>query len=136
MVVEGGILKLKNNVFKKLLKTVLIGRNEKSFYVAEDAKKGHFVVIAKDEEEAKRFVVPLSCLTNPIFLSLLEEAAEQYGFNRHGALTVPCRPNELQTILVQQLQDEGSYCSDQVMFKCYQRRPSGYFKLKQIVSQR
>jgi len=36
---------------------------------------------------------------------------------------------------VQQLQDEGSYFSDQVMFKCYQRRPSGYFNLKQIVFQ-
>jgi len=63
--------------------------------VAEDVKKGHFVVIAKDEDEAKRFIVPLSCLTNPIFVSLLEEAAEKYGFNGDGALTVPCRPNDI-----------------------------------------
>jgi len=43
-----GILKLKNNVFKKLQKTLLMGRNvHTSRYVAEDVKKGHFVVIAK-----------------------------------------------------------------------------------------
>lgn len=135
MVVVGGILKLKNNVFKKLQKTLLLGRNvHKSRCAAQDVKKGHFVVIVKDEDEAKRFIVPLSCLTNPIFVSLLEQAAEKYGFNGNGAVTVPCRPNELQMILVQQLQDEGSYFSDQVMFKCYQRRPSGYFNLKHITS--
>ncbi|KEH29998.1 putative small auxin-up RNA [Medicago truncatula] len=136
MVVVGGILKLKNNVFIKLHKTLLMGRNDyKSRYVAKDVKKGHFVVIAKDEDEdeAKRFIVPLSCLANPIFVSLLEQAAEKFGFNGDGALTIPCRPNELKMLLVQQLQDEGSYCSDHVMFICYQRRPSGYFKLKQIV---
>jgi len=102
MAIVCGILKLKNNVFKNLQKTLLVGRNvHKSMYAAEDVKKGHFVVIAKDEDEAKRFVVPLNCLTNPIFVRLLEEAAEQYGFNGDGALTVPCRPNELQMILLQ-----------------------------------
>jgi len=135
MVVVGGILKLKNNVFKKLQKTLLMKRNDhKPRYVAKDVKKGQFVVIAKDEDEAKRFVVPLSCLTNPIFVSLLEEAADKYGFNGDGPLTIPCSPNKLQMILVQQRQDEGSYFSDQVNFICYQRRPGGYFNLKQIVS--
>ncbi|KEH29999.1 putative small auxin-up RNA [Medicago truncatula] len=108
MVVVGGILKLKNNVFKKLQKTLLLGRKDnKSRYEAKDVKKGHFVVIAKDEDEAKRFIVPLSCLTNPIFVSLLEEAAEKYGFNGDGAITVPCRPNEFQMILEQQMHDEA-----------------------------
>lgn len=137
MVVVGGILKLKNNVFKKLQKTLLMGRKDnKSRYVAKDVKKGHFVVIAKDEDEdeAKRFIVPLSCLANPIFVSLLEQAAEKFGFNGDGAITVPCRPNELQMIMEQQRKDEGNYFSDQVMFKCYQTRPSGYFNLKHITS--
>jgi len=111
MAVVGGILKLKNNVFKKFQKTLRMGRNDyKSRYVAEDVKKGHFVVIAKDEEEAKRFVVPLSCLTNPVFVRLFEEAAEQYGFNGDSALTIPCSPNKLHMILMQQRQDEGSSC--------------------------
>jgi SAUR family protein len=135
-VIVGGILKLKNNiVFKKLQKTILKGRNvDKSRYVGEDVKKGHFVVIAEDEEETKRFVVPLRCLTNPIFMRLLEQAAEKYGFHGDGALVVPCRPNELQMFLVQQRHEERSFCSNQVMFKCYQRGPSVHFNLKQIIS--
>ncbi|CAJ2654487.1 unnamed protein product [Trifolium pratense] len=135
-VVVGGILKLKNNiVFKKLQNTILKGRNyDKSRYVAKDVKKGHFVVIAEDEEETKRFVVPLRCLRNPIFMRLLEQAAEKYGFDGDGALIVPCRPKELQMLLVQQRHDEGSFCSNQVMFKCYQREPSVHFNSKQIIS--
>ncbi|XP_004506095.1 protein SMALL AUXIN UP-REGULATED RNA 12-like [Cicer arietinum] len=116
--VVGGILKLKNNVLIK--KFIEMRRNEKSRYVvAEDVKKGHFAVIAEDEEEKKRFVVPLSCLTNPIFKKLLEQAAEKYGLNGDGVLTVPCRPNEFEMLLVQQRQEEGRYCYDHVMFKCY-----------------
>ncbi|ESW04302.1 hypothetical protein PHAVU_011G083900 [Phaseolus vulgaris] len=113
--VVGGILKLKG-VLEKLQKSVLLRRHKSSLYggdyeelgddrrcVAEDVKEGHFVVIAKAKdigEEAKRLVVPLSCLKNPTFLRLLEEAAEEYGFDQHGALTIPCRPSELEKLLV------------------------------------
>ncbi|KAF7823352.1 auxin-responsive protein SAUR50-like [Senna tora] len=71
------------------------------YEVPEDVKEGHFAVIAEDigEMEAKRFVVPLSCLTHPSFLRLLEEAAEEYGFDQEGALTIPCRPKEIERIL-------------------------------------
>ncbi|XP_009617741.1 auxin-responsive protein SAUR50-like [Nicotiana tabacum] len=72
----------------------------RSCNVPEDVKEGHFAVIAADEDELKkRFVVPLSCLTHPSFLRLLEQAAEEYGFDHEGALTLPCRPSELETIL-------------------------------------
>ncbi|CAJ1979260.1 unnamed protein product [Sphenostylis stenocarpa] len=120
--VVGGILKLKG-VLEKLQKSVLLRRHKSSSYggdyeelgddrrcVAEDVKEGHFVVIAKDlVEEAKRLVVPLSCLNNPTFLKLLEEAEEEYGFDQHGALTIPCRPCELEMLLAQQWKErEGS----------------------------
>ncbi|KAL3569511.1 hypothetical protein D5086_029401 [Populus alba] len=35
----------------------------------------------------------------PDFLSLLEQAKEEYGFQQEGVLAVPCRPEELQKIL-------------------------------------
>ncbi|KAJ1384058.1 Small auxin-up RNA [Sesbania bispinosa] len=116
----GVILKLEI-VLKKLRKS-LLGRNKSSSYcitdtssVPEDVKEGHFAVIAvaEDGEEPKRFVVPLSCLTNPTFLRLLEQAAEEYGFEQHGALTIPCRPSELERLLAQQCQwqEEGSETS-------------------------
>ncbi|KAL5807349.1 hypothetical protein ACOSQ4_030082 [Xanthoceras sorbifolium] len=69
--------------------------------VAEDVKEGHFVVFAVKGEETQRFVVDLRYLTNPAFLRLLELAKEEYGFKQKGALKVPCRPHELQTILDQ-----------------------------------
>ncbi|MCD7457242.1 hypothetical protein HAX54_034631 [Datura stramonium] len=67
--------------------------------VPEDVKEGHFAVIATDDDELKRFVVPLSCLTHPLFLRLLEQAAEVYGFDHEGALTLPCSPSEMERIL-------------------------------------
>ncbi|KAG6744120.1 hypothetical protein POTOM_052829 [Populus tomentosa] len=67
--------------------------------VPGDVKKGHFAVTATKGEEPKRFIVELNYLTHPDFLSLLEQAKEEYGFQQKGVLAVPCRPEELQKIL-------------------------------------
>ncbi|KAI4368751.1 hypothetical protein MLD38_017270 [Melastoma candidum] len=67
--------------------------------VPEDVKEGHFAVIASEDEEPKRFVIPITYLTNPRFLRLLDEAAEEYGFDHVGALPIPCRSSELEKIL-------------------------------------
>lgn len=75
-------------------------QSNSSSNVPEDVKEGHFAVIAVDEGELKRFVVPLKCLTHPSFLKLLEQAAEEYGFDHDGALTVPCRPSEFERIIL------------------------------------
>nr|XP_023877838.1 auxin-responsive protein SAUR50-like [Quercus suber] len=67
--------------------------------VPDDVTEGHFAVFAIKGEETKRFVVELDYLTNPAFLRLLEQAKEEYGFSQKGALSVPCRPEELQKII-------------------------------------
>ncbi|KAL1361534.1 hypothetical protein AAHE18_03G010800 [Arachis hypogaea] len=94
---SGGILKFKI-LLEKLHKVVLllVGKNNKpsSSYV----KEGHFAVIAT-VEGPKRFLVPLRCLRNPTFLSLLERAAEEYGFDQLGAITIPCNPSDIETLL-------------------------------------
>lgn len=97
---KGGMVKLKV-VVEKIQKKLLPGMksSSESRCVPEDVKEGHFAVIAEDGEEPRRFVVPLSCLTQPCFLRLLEEAAEEYGFDQEGALTIPCSPRELERIL-------------------------------------
>ncbi|XP_027348252.1 auxin-responsive protein SAUR50-like [Abrus precatorius] len=117
--VVSGIWKLKI-VLEKLQKSLLLRRNKSSSYfrdceerydattcVPKDVKEGHFAVIAEDEEESKRFVVPLSCLNNPTFLRLLEQASQEYGFDQDGALTIPCRPSDLEMLLSQQWKKEG-----------------------------
>ncbi|XP_020214528.1 auxin-responsive protein SAUR32 [Cajanus cajan] len=108
MRVVGGMLKLKS-VLEKLQKNLLLCRHKtsSSYYGDyEDVKEGHFVVIAEHGEGPKRFVVPLKFLNNSRFLRLLEEAAEEYGFDQRGALAIPCRPSELEMILAQQWDKE------------------------------
>lgn len=101
-----GVVKLKV-VVKMLQKSLQLKKNRN---VPEDVKEGHVAVVAMDgHDQPKRFIIPLTYLTHPSLLKLLEEAAEEYGFDREGALAVPCRPSELETILSQS-QSQGS-CS-------------------------
>ncbi|KAJ0089425.1 hypothetical protein Patl1_32168 [Pistacia atlantica] len=62
-------------------------------------KEGHFVVIATEGWEPKRFVIQLGYLNNTEFLKLLKQAEEEFRFSQEGALVIPCRPDELQQIL-------------------------------------
>lgn len=41
-------------------------------------------------EEQQRFVVPVVYLNHPLFVGLLKEAEEEYGFEHKGAITIPC----------------------------------------------
>ncbi|KAG5043779.1 hypothetical protein GLYMA_03G183000v4 [Glycine max] len=67
--------------------------------VPEDVMEGHFAVLAIKGEETRRFVVKLDYLADPMFMELLNQAREEYGFKQKGALAVPCRPQELQNVL-------------------------------------
>lgn len=67
--------------------------------VPEDVEEGHFAVVAVFDENSKRFVVSLSCLSHPMFLRLLELAEEEFGFRQEGPLAVPCRPSDLEKII-------------------------------------
>lgn len=120
-----GIVKLKTAVEKLQKIGLLPGRRQESYddfedgfwdsqsNIPEDVKEGHFAVIAVDGEQLKRFVVPLNCLTHPRFVRLLEQAAEEYGFDQGGALAIPCRPSELERIVAEGVEsgdssDDGS----------------------------
>ncbi|KAK4775242.1 hypothetical protein SAY86_010177 [Trapa natans] len=109
-----GIVKLKTAVEKLQKIGLLPGRRQESSYedyedgfgnyhcnVPDDVKEGHFAVVAVDGEHPKRFVVPLSCLNHPRFVRLLEQAAEEYGFDHGGLLAIPCKPSELERILAE-----------------------------------
>ncbi|CAK7332227.1 unnamed protein product [Dovyalis caffra] len=96
---KNGIIKLKI-VAKKLHKSLLLMgkktassyRNEceeinDSTFVPKDVKEGHFAVIAD------------------------EQAAEEYGFDHEGALTIPCQPSQLEMILEEQREETGDEAS-------------------------
>ncbi|KAI7729523.1 hypothetical protein M8C21_012289 [Ambrosia artemisiifolia] len=41
-------------------------------------------------QEQKRFVIPVIYLYHPLFLELLKEAEEEYGFHHPGPINIPC----------------------------------------------
>ena len=58
---------------------------------AIDVPKGYFAVYI-GESQKKRFVIPISYLSKPLFQHLLSQAEEEYGYNHPmGGLTIPCR---------------------------------------------
>ncbi|KAH0660123.1 hypothetical protein KY290_017735 [Solanum tuberosum] len=56
-----------------------------------DVPKGYLAVYV-GEEQKKRFVIPISFLSQPLFQDLLSQAEEEFGFDHPmGGLTIPCR---------------------------------------------
>ncbi|KAK0583395.1 hypothetical protein LWI29_036479 [Acer saccharum] len=51
------------------------------------ADKGHFVVYTADQ---RRFVLPISYLSNQIFQELLWMSEEEFGLPSNGPITLPC----------------------------------------------
>ncbi|XP_051135790.1 auxin-responsive protein SAUR71-like [Andrographis paniculata] len=49
---------------------------------------GHLPVYVGDEME--RFVVSAELLNHPIFVSLLNKSAQEYGYAQKGVLRIPC----------------------------------------------
>ncbi|KAI4380824.1 hypothetical protein MLD38_006970 [Melastoma candidum] len=53
-----------------------------------DVPKGFLAVYVG--EELRRFIIPTSYLSHHLFKVLLEKSAEEFGFEQHGALNIPC----------------------------------------------
>ncbi|OIT35307.1 auxin-induced protein 15a [Nicotiana attenuata] len=57
---------------------------------AGDVPKGYFAVYV-GEKQKKRFVIPISFLSQPTFQDLLSQAEEEFGFDHPmGGVTIPC----------------------------------------------
>ncbi|KAK0580319.1 hypothetical protein LWI29_000617 [Acer saccharum] len=65
----------------------LPGLNASSAAAAPVADKGHFVVYTADQ---RRFVLPISYLSNQIFQELLRMSEEEFGLSGNGPITLPC----------------------------------------------
>ncbi|RDX89228.1 Auxin-responsive protein SAUR72, partial [Mucuna pruriens] len=50
--------------------------------------EGHVPVYVGDEME--RFVVGAELLNHPVFVKLLNESAQEYGYDQQGVLRLPC----------------------------------------------
>ncbi|WMV09448.1 hypothetical protein MTR67_002833 [Solanum verrucosum] len=66
----------------------------KKFSASEDVQKGHFAVYV-GEKQKKRFVIPISFLSQPLFQDLLTQAEEEFGFDHPmGGFTIRCSEDE------------------------------------------
>ncbi|KAJ8748556.1 hypothetical protein K2173_003457 [Erythroxylum novogranatense] len=63
------------------------GSNKKQ---VRDVPKGCLAVKVGQGEEQQRFVVPVLYFNHPLFMQLLKEAEEEYGFDQKGTITIPC----------------------------------------------
>ncbi|KAA0063273.1 hypothetical protein IC582_007278 [Cucumis melo] len=79
-------------VLKHLLKRCSsLGRNKTHYDqpgLPFDVPKGHFVVYVG--QHRTRHIVPIKFLDHPPFQILLQQAAEEFGFDHDRGLTIPC----------------------------------------------
>ncbi|XP_043719218.1 uncharacterized protein LOC122667091 [Telopea speciosissima] len=87
--VHGGISPIINKRLKNSY--VLCDSDEENFNSPEpppDVPKGYLAVYVGPE--LRRFIIPTTYLSLPVFKLLLEKAEEEFGFDHKGGLTIPC----------------------------------------------
>ncbi|KAK9145764.1 hypothetical protein Sjap_005667 [Stephania japonica] len=64
-----------------------------------DVPKGCLaVMVGHQDEEQQRFVVPVMYFNHPLFMQLLKEAEEEFGFDQKGTITIPCHVEEFRQV--------------------------------------
>ncbi|XP_047937711.1 auxin-responsive protein SAUR50-like [Salvia hispanica] len=62
-----------------------------------DVPKGHFVVYVGVNRT--RYIVPITVLNMPEFLSLLQQAEDEFGFDHDMGLTIPCDDQVFESLM-------------------------------------
>ncbi|GMI69554.1 SMALL AUXIN UPREGULATED RNA 32 [Hibiscus trionum] len=66
---------------------------------AKGVPKGCLAIkVGSTAEEQQRFVVPVIYFNHPLFMRLLKEAEEEYGFDQKGTITIPCHVEEFRNV--------------------------------------
>ncbi|KAL4325726.1 hypothetical protein GQ457_11G001800 [Hibiscus cannabinus] len=64
-----------------------------------DVPKGCLAIkVGSQGEEQQRFVVPVIYFNHPLFIQLLKEAEEEYGFDQKGTITIPCHVQDFTNV--------------------------------------
>ncbi|KAL9234579.1 hypothetical protein vseg_009435 [Gypsophila vaccaria] len=56
------------------------------------------IKVGQTTEEQQRFVVPVVYFNHPLFMKLLKEAEDEYGFDQKGTITIPCHVEEFRYV--------------------------------------
>ncbi|KAH0721591.1 hypothetical protein KY290_005382 [Solanum tuberosum] len=75
----------------KVTPFILANRILRKYWTFGGIPKGHCAVYV-GESQKRRFVMPVSYLSQPLFQELLAQAEEEFGFDHlMGGLTIPCK---------------------------------------------
>ncbi|XP_042978164.1 auxin-responsive protein SAUR32 [Carya illinoinensis] len=64
----------------------------------KEIPKGCLAIKVGQGEEQERFVIPVIYINHPLFMQLLKEAEEEFGFDQKGPITIPCQVEEFRTV--------------------------------------
>ncbi|XP_057489732.1 auxin-responsive protein SAUR32-like [Actinidia eriantha] len=60
--------------------------------------RGCVAVVVGQGEEQQRVIVPVIYINHPLFIKLLKEAEEEYGFDQKGPINIPCHVEEFRYV--------------------------------------
>ncbi|XP_043715293.1 auxin-responsive protein SAUR32-like [Telopea speciosissima] len=60
--------------------------------------KGYLAIMVGQGDEQERFVIPVTYINHPLFIQLLKEAEDEYGFEQKGTITIPCEVQEFRYV--------------------------------------
>ncbi|MFS7949395.1 putative small auxin-up RNA [Helianthus anomalus] len=66
------------------------------------------VMVGHEDEEPKRFIIPVMYMNHPLFMELLKEAEDEYGFHHQGPINIPCHVQDfciVQGMIDQEIHD-------------------------------
>ncbi|KAF8008371.1 hypothetical protein BT93_K2139 [Corymbia citriodora subsp. variegata] len=64
----------------------------------KDVPRGCLAVSVGQGEEQRRFVIPVAYVNHPLFVDLLREAEDEYGFDQKGPINIPCHVDEFRNV--------------------------------------
>ena len=64
----------------------------------KEIPRGCMAVVVGQGKEQQRVVVPVIYINHPLFMKLLKEAEEEYGFDQKGPINIPCHVDEFRYV--------------------------------------
>ncbi|KAH7854844.1 hypothetical protein Vadar_018335 [Vaccinium darrowii] len=72
--------------------------HKKDVMMMRDIPKGCLAVMVGQGEEQQRIIIPVIYINHPLFMQLLKEAEEEYGFDQKGPITIPCHVEQFRQV--------------------------------------
>ncbi|KAK7410751.1 hypothetical protein VNO78_01802 [Psophocarpus tetragonolobus] len=85
--------------------------------IMKDVPKGCLAILVGQGEEQQRFVIPVMYMNHPLFMQLLKQAEDEYGFDQKGPITIPCHVEHFRTVQGLILRDKSLHHHHASCFK-------------------